>query len=110
MENFFYNDEFYSDIGDLCSALDLDEETIKSLPDNYAIEAFESMLEPVVSLSADWIFNRINEERYTEDGNESEKVYKILEIIDYATINAQMPKLYYPTRKKFIITKADLLD
>lgn len=112
MENFFLDDKFCSDLGDLCHHLDLDDDAIAALPDDWFVEVVESSLEPVVKLSADWIVNKVNDDRWTEDGNEVGKVYKALELIDFDKVNAAMPTLYYESRplKKFKIKKADLLD
>jgi hypothetical protein len=107
---FFYEDQFYPDIETFLEDLGWDEEYIKELPDDYVLKIKEAKLEPVIELSADWIFERIYEGRFSEDGNEGDKVYKILEDIDYKTINAAMPKLYYESTMKNVLNKKDLLD
>lgn len=110
MENFFYDDEFYTNIGHMMDDQDIDE-TMEGIDDQWEIECVEGKLEPLVTLSVDWIMDRIDEERYTENGTESEKVYKLLkEHLDVTKVNELMPKLWYETRKKFTITKQDLID
>lgn len=110
MENFFYDDKFYPDLGDLCDDLDLDEEKIAALPDDWQIKVFETSLEPIVVLSADWILDRIDGERFSEN-DESDKVYKLLQQIDFKLVNEKMPKLYYcEYRKSFAIKKTDLIE
>ena len=39
------------------------------MDDDYSIECFESSLEPLVTLSYDWIVDRVNEERFPEDND-----------------------------------------
>lgn len=111
MENFFYDDEFYSEVGDLLNHLDIEEDKLHELQEDWQIECVESDLQPIITLSADWIHERISENRFTENGNESEELYRILEqYIPFDKINSLIPKLYYPTRKKFTITKQDLIN
>ncbi len=108
MENFFYEDKFYSDIEEFMIDLEIDEESIESMPDFYKCR--KSSLEPIFKLDADWIMERIDEERCSEDGNELEKIEKLLKEVDFSKFNDNCPKLYYPTREKFEITKADLYE
>ena len=111
MENFFYEDEFYSELSDLLDRLDLNDEDIADLPDDYKLECKESVLEPLVTLTSDWVSENISEERFPEDNDSiSYKVSKALEQIDFTKANEMMPKLYYATRTKFVITKKDILD
>lgn len=113
-ENFFKYDKFYSDFDDLLSELEIDElEDAKNLPDDYSIECHESRKEPIVRLDAAWILERIDEERFPEEDNDrtSSKIAKILkEHIDFDKINSLMPELYYEDRKKFVITKQDIIN
>jgi hypothetical protein len=111
MENFFYNDKFYSDMEELMDDLDYYEEDVLKLPDDYSLDCKGFKLEPIVTLSADWIGERIDEERFTEDGDEIEKILKVLSAnIDFDKINSLMPKIYYESGEKFKITKADMLE
>jgi hypothetical protein len=88
--------------------LEIDEETIESAPD--FVTCYPAELEPIVKLSPDWILDRIDEERFTEDGNDHDKVYELLSKIDFSAFNESCPKLYYPTGRKFEITKADFYE
>ena len=55
--------------------------------------------------------DRINEERFDEDGHPYDKVVKVFkDNIDFEKINSQMPKLYYGNNKSFLVTKQDLLE
>jgi len=111
MDNFFYSDDFYSDLGELMDALDLEEEDIPLLPDDYSLDCQESKKEKLVTLSNSWISERIDEERFPEDGDwVFDKVDKALSQIDYEKVNSMMPELYYESRVKFRITKQDLLN
>jgi len=114
MENFFIEDNFYHDIGDLLDYFDI--ENVEELEDDWALEAYEAVLEPIVIFTPENIRERvIYEDRYIEetyDVKESQefKIEKILrENIDFDKINALMPKNYYGG-KRFIITKQDLIE
>lgn len=108
MENFFYEDTFYSELSDLADDFEID-----FLPDDWQIKCFESKLEPIVVLNKAWISEIIyntEEERFPEDYDSIEKRFsKALDAIDFTKANELMPKLYYPSGKSFIITKADIL-
>lgn len=109
MENFFLDEKFYSDLGDLMDDLDINEEC-DSIEDDWSVEVREGSLEPIVQIDSEWIMDRINEERFTEEGKELEKINALFnEHIDFKSINEKMPKLYYP-RAKFTITKQHLLE
>ncbi len=112
MENFFYSDEYYSELGDLMEDLDIDEDNVNELPDDYALECRGSDLEPIFQLSAEWITERVNEERWPEDMDSiCDQAYKAVnDNIDFAKVNSLIPKLYYPSRRKFTITKKDLIE
>lgn len=111
MENFLYNEEYFcSDLSDLMDHLEIEEEDIDNLPDGWNVECYECELQPIFSLSADWIIEKIDEERLTEDGEELEKVEKMLnEKIDFTAINQAIPKLYYPVNK-ITINKSDIIE
>lgn len=111
MENFFYSDKFYSDICELLEDLEISDEDVKDLPDDYILACKESILEPMVTLSTDWIMDRINEERFPEDNDRiMDDLCKAINSIDYEKVNVLIPKLYYESRVKFNLTKKDLLD
>lgn len=110
MENFFIDESFYSELEDFLEEMEWDEELAKALPDDWSIVATESYLEPMFVLSAHWITERIDEERFPESETEEYKLANALSLIDYEKVNALIPKLYYGTGKKFTITKNDLLE
>lgn len=110
MENFFYEDEFYADLEDLMIAFEFDED-LANVPDDWSVTCMYGVLEPVFQLSPEWIVDRVDEERFSEDGDERERLYKVLgDKINYDDINAAIPKLWYPKGDKFTITKKDLQD
>lgn len=111
MINFFYNDKFYSDLGELCDDLDLDDDAIAALPDDWSVEVTEATAEKLIELSPDWIVERIDDDRWPEENDEMyRRVKKLLSVIDFASINSAMPELYYETKNTFSIEKSDLVD
>jgi hypothetical protein len=113
MDNFFFNDQFYSDLTDLCEYEGWEKEDIELYDEDFKLEVYGSILEPIFQLDAEWITERIDEERFSEDGvdNEISKLTKLLESnIDFEKINSQIQKMYYSNRKKHYFTKADLLE
>lgn len=107
MENFFHGDKFYDSIEDLMIDLEIDEDNVHEFE---GLVCFKGERDKVVTLSADWIIERIDEERFSEDGDEADKIYNILKEIDFTSINAKIPELYYETRMKFTITIEDLKE
>lgn len=113
MEYFIYNYHFYSELSECCDYNDWDRGEIESFPDDFKLEVELSELAPIVQIDAEWITERISEDRFSEDrcDDEVSKIMKILnENIDFEKINALIPKLYYGNRKKHYFTKADLLE
>lgn len=115
IENFFEDGNFYTDLEDFMYRIfDGEEEQIKELDDDTVFNCKGSKLEPILLLSAEWITERIDDDRFSENNSddEYEKTTKILNAnIDYEKINALIPKLYYENyRDKFTITKQDLLN
>lgn len=110
MENFFYDNEYYSDIEEFMIALEIDEQNIESVPDFYRCR--KGKLEPIVKLDADWIAERIDEERFSDVGHESEydKIIEALKDVDFSKANEKIPKMWYESYEKFEITKADLYE
>lgn len=104
-ESFFYKDEFYHAIEELAIAF---EDHMEDLPDE--LICCKASLEPVVTLSADWIIERIDDDRFDEEGNATDKVYDVLKTMDFTAVNAKMPKMYYQTRTKFVIKKSEILE
>lgn len=114
MENFFYDDDFHQDLDSLIDKiLDLSEE-VEDLPDDWEIECIGSNLESIVTLSAGWITERIDEDRFSENNvdSEVERIENALfKNVNFDLVNSLIPKLYYPNRSnRFKITKKDLLD
>ena len=115
MENFFEDGKFYTDIEDfIYKVFDGDEERIRELEEDAVFECKGSKLEPIIDFSSQWITDRIDDDRFSENnsGTENEKITKVLdENIDFKKITNLLPKLYYENYKdKFTITKQDLLD
>jgi len=109
IEVFVYNDKFYYEIGDLLD--DYDIENPQDIEDDMSFTIYPCQLEPLVTLSADWIMDRIDEERFSEEGDESEKVADtLLKYIDFEKVNSMMPKMYYPIGPKYILTKKDIIE
>ena len=112
MENFFYNDEFYADLGDYIDTYPYLED-IEDLDDNWKILVIGSNLEPIAKIDASWIMDRIDERRLnSEDDTSTEQTYRAIEkSLDAERLMALMPKLYYPDYKnKVVITKQDLIE
>jgi hypothetical protein len=116
MENFFYNDKFYTDLYDLAEDLEFDavDDLIEDYPDDYTICIELSQLQPVVVFTPDLIAeNCILEDRYSEENSDREYdtiVNALKQCIDFEKLNSLMPSLYYGTGKKQTITKQDLLE
>jgi hypothetical protein len=115
IKNFFEDGNFYTNLEDfIYKVFDGEKEQIEELEHDTIFNCKSSKLEPILSLSAEWISERIDDDRFSENNNdgEIEKIFKVLENnIDYENINSLMPKLYYENHKdKFTITKQDLLD
>ncbi len=114
MENFFIEDKFCYDLDCLISHLDLDEtDEIEALEEDWSIDVEQGELEPMFILTAnkiaEMLFNH-NEERYSEEGKEDEKIIKALkDCVDFEKLNSLIPKMYYGGNT-VKITKADLLE
>lgn len=113
IENFFYGDSLYSDIYELADYIENNDCEIHELPDDYVLECFKSELSPLVEFDAQWIAERIDDERFPEDNDDkvfSKIINALNECIDFKKLNSMIPELYYETRMKFYITKQDLLN
>lgn len=113
-ENFFYQDEYYSTIDDFMDELfSNDKEHVATLADNKEFVCNTSKLSPIWQFDADSITESIDDERFSERNVDDEfrSISKILsDNIDFENINSLIPKLYYPSKETFVITKKDLLD
>lgn len=113
MENFFIDGEFYRSIEDYLIDCDLEIDDIKSLADTHVIIAEQSILEKMFVLRPGDLCEILSsqyEERGTENGDEWDSIDKAINSnVDFEKINAAIPEMYYPSKKYFNITKADLL-
>ena len=115
IENFFEDGEFYTDLEDfIYKVFDGEEEQVKELEDDTIFNCKGSELEPIIDFSSQWVTDRIDDDRFSENNidAEYEKITKILDdSIDFQKIINLLPKLYYENyNDKFTITKQDLLD
>ena len=114
MENFFVEDRFMNSIEDLIFHLEIDEENVHELSDDWQEKVEISELEPIFKVDADILCQLLadsNEDRLTEDFEEETNVLNALkESIDFEKLNSLIPKLYYPSGKYEVITKKDILD
>ena len=118
MTNFFIDDSFYSEVEDYLIDYELEKEDVEKLPDDWELDVNESELQPIFTLSQEFITEAILDrtdsfdERFPED---SDRVFEdikkaIKQSIDLDKLNELLPKLWYPNGKKATITKQDLLD
>jgi len=119
MENFFIDDSFYNDLSDMMDEMEIEEENISELPDDWSQKIQLSKLEKIFTLNKNFVTDAIIqktdtwEERFPEDTNDSfmNKIEKAIESgIDIDKINSLLPELYYPTMEFVTITKKDLID
>lgn len=119
MENFFIDDKFYTDLSDLMDEIDIEEENINELPDDWSEKIQLSKLEKMFVLKKSFVVDAINqqtdrwEDRYPEDANDKllDEIEKAIESgIDIDKINSLIPELYYPTNEFITITKQDLIN
>lgn len=117
MENFFYCDNFYSDISDLMDELEIDEDNVNDLPGDWEVEVEDTTKEKIFVFEKQSVSDAIIEttdrweERFPE---ESESTFKQIESaikagIDIDKINELLPSLYYANGEMSIITKDDLI-
>lgn len=114
MENFFYEDNFCNDIEDLMFIKDINDENISDLADDWVCKVELTTLEPMFQLSANKLSDMLcndNEERFSEDGAQSEDIVKALnQCVDFEKLNSMIPSLWYPNGKDATITKKDLIE
>ena len=113
MENISFNDNFFSDLTELCDYEGFDLEMLRSMPDDFSIEVYKCHLEPVFEFTPQWLTERVNEERWPENDNDStfNHVWKLLEDnIDFDKINANMPNILCPENKRTTVTKEQLIE
>ena len=88
------------------------QEYVEELPESYKLTLNGTKVEPIFELTADWILERVADERWTEEGAEISKVERLLEkYINFDAINQEMPRLYYEDRlNKITYTKEDIIN
>jgi len=109
---YYYNEKFYHDLEQLID--DLDFEKVEDLSEDFSITYKECDLEPIIELSAEKLTQLIydsEEERFSEDNTveEFDDIQKLLSDIDFEKINSKIPKLWYPSKRKIQLTKADIV-
>jgi hypothetical protein len=112
MENFFHEDEFYNELEDLLIELEIDEDNVNKLEDDWQIKVelseeqmpFEPDTEFIAEKIADYFDFRIPDEESYEDVKKA-----IIESIDIEKLKENLPKFMYPNKTYDIITKADLI-
>ena len=107
------DDNYHSDLESYVNQEFGSKEEIEALPDDYKLVAYECESKPIVVFSAEWITERINEEKFSEDqaDEEYENITKALnEFVDFEKLNAKVPRLNYPTKHQVIFTKEDLIN
>ena len=113
LENIFYNEKYYSELSEICEDNDWEKQDVENLKDDYSMEVFIAKQEPLTQLDANFIIERICEERFSENNveNEVDTIKKLLnENMDFEKINNEMPKLWYETRTRVHVTKQMLLE
>lgn len=115
MENFFYEDRFCTDLYELMIELDIDEEKVNELPDDWSVECQHTSVVPFariidVGLLTDIIMDN-NEDNMPEDPDWIEKKINdaLLASVNFDKLNKMMPEIHKTNGIKFTVTKADLI-
>ncbi len=104
------DDRFFTEAQDIAEYLEY--EFLVEQADDFTVEAYECDLETIGFLSGEIIAERaFDEDRFSEEMyDDQEKISKILDAnIDFEKINSLLPKLWYPSDRKVIFTKAELI-
>lgn len=104
------DDRFFNEVQDISEYLEY--EFLVEQTDDFTVEAYECDLQIIGFLSGEIIVERaFDEDRFSEEMVEDqEKISKILNAnIDFEKINSLLPKLWYPSDRKVIFTKAELI-
>lgn len=120
MENFFIDDSFYREVEDYLIDTEMEEEQVKSLPDDWQRKVQLANLEKMIKVNDNFIVDIMvllcdaNEDRFPEEDFNG-KLYgqikqALKESIDLNKLNSLMPELYYTSKETAILTKQDLLD
>jgi hypothetical protein len=119
MENFFVNENFFSELCDFCNYEDIhSKEDAEELPDDWRVTAEKASMEPLLRLAEqdikDWVekLSDYYSERFPEDADNTIDRLEALLIkhIPLEKINEEMCKGYYPDGNKFDITKQDIIN
>jgi hypothetical protein len=104
------DDRFFTEAQDIAEYLEY--EFLVEQADDFTVEAYECDLETIGFLNGEIIAERaFDEDRFSEEmDDDQEKISKILDAnIDFEKINSLLPKLWYPSDRKVIFTKAELI-
>jgi hypothetical protein len=112
MENLLYENKFYNELEDLLIELEIDEDNMKQLEDDWQIKVqlseeklpFELDAELIAGKIVDNFDFRIPDEQSYEDVKRA-----IIESIDIVKLKEKLPRFMYPTNVFETITKADLI-
>ena len=114
MENFFLDDRFCSDLEDLANKLEIDEDNIKDLEDDWIMKVELTNLEPIFKVDAEILCQLLayaNEDRLSEDYTEKKTILQALkESVDFEKLTEMLPKKHYMNGNFKTITKYDLVD
>ena len=116
MEYFFYNDDFCDDLSDLMCRLDMDEDDLEALPDDWSVNCEATTLEKSMVFktekTVDFFMDQVenNLERLPEDYHDTWEKIKKAATDAIEKLNEAMPSFYYPNGQKFVVTKADLIE
>lgn len=118
MENFFYEEEFCSDLGELIDYIGYEEEDIIEFDNDWYLEIYPSKLEKVFVATDKWLVDAVLratdyfDDRFPEDSEDiMERIGDaIKKVVDIDRLNSLLPELYYPIGHKAKVTKQDLLD
>jgi len=105
---YLYKNKFYEQIKDI-----FDLEEINNFEDGWECEIQMCSQQTIETIDGDYIADRIDDDRFSEDNDidEKEQIAKILnDYIDWKSINAMLPKLWYANGKIQKMTKQKLLE
>ena len=105
-ERFFENPVEY-----LIYESNIEREDLLLYSNDYQLEGFICELQPMQKVDADTFVDCIDEDRFDEERVQEDKLLELFnKYCDFEAINKEMPKLWYPTGKKIIWSKEELLE
>lgn len=116
MENFFVDENYYSDLDDFLIDHEIyDKEGVQLLDDNWQQKIELSKLEKIFVIDKKWIVEQIyncNEDRFPENPEiiDNKISEAISSSVDFTKLNSLLPELYYPSGEFEVLTKKHLLD